>query len=164
MQSNYRVTHLVANLGWVDFDLGCSTILFGQWLATVPAHPQCSNSAYDIKMSQCFMIYAGNGYKNDQEGDQNSDPQPNFIFLFKLLAGNSKCSKFGSYYTVKPSLGMTGYLQIRPNPACGSKAGLKQMHMANFSSISGFSLLFLKKEINHQKQCKIRFMLTLGSQ
>ena len=23
----YRVTHLVANLGWVDFDLGCSTIL-----------------------------------------------------------------------------------------------------------------------------------------
>ena len=27
---NYRVTHLVANLGWVDFDLGCSTILLGQ--------------------------------------------------------------------------------------------------------------------------------------
>ena len=26
----YRVTHLVANLGWVDFDLGCSTILLGQ--------------------------------------------------------------------------------------------------------------------------------------
>ena len=26
----YRVTHLLANLGWVDFDLGCSTILFGQ--------------------------------------------------------------------------------------------------------------------------------------
>ena len=25
----YRVTHLVANLGWVDFDLGCSTILLG---------------------------------------------------------------------------------------------------------------------------------------
>ena len=23
----YRVTHLLANLGWVDFDLGCSTIL-----------------------------------------------------------------------------------------------------------------------------------------
>ena len=23
----YRVTHLVANLGWVDFELGCSTIL-----------------------------------------------------------------------------------------------------------------------------------------
>ena len=27
---HYRVTHLVANLGWVDFDLGCSTILLGQ--------------------------------------------------------------------------------------------------------------------------------------
>ena len=26
----YRVTHLVANLGWVDFDLGCSTNLLGQ--------------------------------------------------------------------------------------------------------------------------------------
>ena len=26
----YRATHLVANLGWVDFDLGCSTILLGQ--------------------------------------------------------------------------------------------------------------------------------------
>ena len=29
---------------------------------------QCSYSAYDIKMSQCFMIYACNGYKNDQQG------------------------------------------------------------------------------------------------
>ena len=35
---------------------------------------QWSNSAYDIKMSQCFMIYACNGYENDQEGEQNSDP------------------------------------------------------------------------------------------
>ena len=26
----YRVTHLVVYLGWVDFDLGCSTILLGQ--------------------------------------------------------------------------------------------------------------------------------------
>ena len=26
----YRLTHLVANLGWVDFDLGCSTALLGQ--------------------------------------------------------------------------------------------------------------------------------------
>ena len=26
----YRVTHQVANLGWVDLDLGCSTILVGQ--------------------------------------------------------------------------------------------------------------------------------------
>ena len=26
----YRVTHLVANLGWVDLDLECSTILLGQ--------------------------------------------------------------------------------------------------------------------------------------
>ena len=27
---DYRVTHLVANLGWVDLDLGCSAILLGQ--------------------------------------------------------------------------------------------------------------------------------------
>ena len=27
---NYRKFHLLANLGWVDFDLGCSTILLGQ--------------------------------------------------------------------------------------------------------------------------------------
>ena len=26
----YREFHLLANLGWVDFDLGCSTILLGQ--------------------------------------------------------------------------------------------------------------------------------------
>ena len=28
--SVYRVTSLVANLGWVDLDLGCSTTLLGQ--------------------------------------------------------------------------------------------------------------------------------------
>ena len=27
---DYREFHLLANLGWVDFDLGCSTILLGQ--------------------------------------------------------------------------------------------------------------------------------------
>ena len=26
----YRVAHLLPNLGWVDFDLGCSTTLLGQ--------------------------------------------------------------------------------------------------------------------------------------
>ena len=26
----YREFHLLANLGWVDFDSGCSTILLGQ--------------------------------------------------------------------------------------------------------------------------------------
>ena len=36
----YRVTHLVANLGWVDYDLGCSTILLGQKVATVAATSQ----------------------------------------------------------------------------------------------------------------------------
>ena len=30
MPGNYRVTSLVANLGWVDLDLGCSTTLLGQ--------------------------------------------------------------------------------------------------------------------------------------
>ena len=28
--AEYRVAHLLANLSWVDFDLGCSTILLGQ--------------------------------------------------------------------------------------------------------------------------------------
>ena len=26
----YRVTHLLADLGWFDFDLGCTTVLLGQ--------------------------------------------------------------------------------------------------------------------------------------
>ena len=33
----YRVADLLANLGWVDFDLGCSTTLIGQQVATVAA-------------------------------------------------------------------------------------------------------------------------------
>ena len=32
------MTHLLANLGWVDLDLGCSTILLRQKVATVAAH------------------------------------------------------------------------------------------------------------------------------
>ena len=27
---NYRVSHVLEDLGWVDLDLGCSTILLGQ--------------------------------------------------------------------------------------------------------------------------------------
>ena len=30
VDNRYREFHLQANLGWVDFDLGCSTILLGQ--------------------------------------------------------------------------------------------------------------------------------------
>ena len=36
-KTKYRVTHLLANLGWVDFDFGCSTLclvllgLMGSW-------------------------------------------------------------------------------------------------------------------------------------
>ena len=29
-ENQYRVTHLLANLGWIDLDLGCSTTLLGQ--------------------------------------------------------------------------------------------------------------------------------------
>ena len=29
--SIYRVTHLLANLGWVDFDLGCSKAAWAGW-------------------------------------------------------------------------------------------------------------------------------------
>ena len=35
MKILYRVTLVVEYLGWVDFDLGCSTILLGQLIATV---------------------------------------------------------------------------------------------------------------------------------
>ena len=35
----YREFHLLANLGWVDFDLGCSTILLGQLLANSTGPP-----------------------------------------------------------------------------------------------------------------------------
>ena len=34
---SYRVTHLLANLDWVDFDLGCSP---GWWAATVATYCQ----------------------------------------------------------------------------------------------------------------------------
>ena len=34
----YRVSHHVSDLGWVDFDLGYSTTLLGQYLATIAAH------------------------------------------------------------------------------------------------------------------------------
>ena len=33
----YRVSHLLANLGWVDVDLGCSITLLGQELSAVAA-------------------------------------------------------------------------------------------------------------------------------
>ena len=36
----YRVSHLVADLGWVDLDLGCSTTLPGHQVATVLAAHQ----------------------------------------------------------------------------------------------------------------------------
>ena len=38
LMSQYRVTLVVEYLGWVDLDLGCSTILLGQYVATVAAH------------------------------------------------------------------------------------------------------------------------------
>ena len=34
----YRVSHLVADVGWVELDLGCFTTLSGQKVATVVAH------------------------------------------------------------------------------------------------------------------------------
>ena len=71
------------------------------------------------------MIYACNGYKNDQLGDQNSDPWENFIFHLKHFGGKFKIVNIRLIYSVKPCLNMMGLLQIRPNPACGSKAGLK---------------------------------------
>ena len=34
----YRVILVVSELGWVDLDLRCSTILLGQLVATIAAH------------------------------------------------------------------------------------------------------------------------------
>ena len=36
-KTRYRVSHLLADLGWVDSDLGCSTTLLGQKIATIAA-------------------------------------------------------------------------------------------------------------------------------
>ena len=35
----YRVTHLLADLGWVDLDLGCSIVLLGQHRSCRTAQP-----------------------------------------------------------------------------------------------------------------------------
>ena len=34
----YRLAHLLADLGWVDLDFGCSITLLGQYIDTVAAH------------------------------------------------------------------------------------------------------------------------------
>ena len=34
----YRVTMVFLDLGCVDLDWGCSTVLLGQWVSTVKAH------------------------------------------------------------------------------------------------------------------------------
>ena len=34
----YRASQVVVHLGWVDLDLGCSTTLPGQQVATIAAH------------------------------------------------------------------------------------------------------------------------------
>ena len=60
---------------------------------------QCSNSAYDIKMGQCFQIYACNGYRNDRQSKQNSDSRPNFIFHLKKFGGKFKIPLSVSYQT-----------------------------------------------------------------
>ena len=45
----YRVAHLLANLGWVDFDFGCSTLcqvlpgLMGKWQNLLSSWARCWN-------------------------------------------------------------------------------------------------------------------------
>ena len=34
----YKLVLVAAELGWADLDLRCSTILLGQWVATIAAH------------------------------------------------------------------------------------------------------------------------------
>ena len=60
---------------------------------------QCSNSAHDIKMGQCIMIYACDGYINACQGKQNSDMWPNLIFCYKKFGGKFKIGTTVSYHT-----------------------------------------------------------------
>ena len=54
---HYRGTHLLANLGWVDFDLECSTIL-----------PSCSTSSANFPSAQAEP---GRGWNNKNQSQPN---------------------------------------------------------------------------------------------
>ena len=51
----YRETHLLANLGWVDYDLGCSTIL-----------PSCSGSSANFPSAQAEPLRGWNSQNQSQ--------------------------------------------------------------------------------------------------
>ena len=53
----YSVTHLLANLGWVDFDLGCSTML-----------PSCPASSANFPSAQAEP---GRGWNNQNTSQPN---------------------------------------------------------------------------------------------
>ena len=56
-QHMYRVTHLLVNLGWVDFDLGCFTIL-----------PSCSASSANFPSAQAEP---GRGWNSQNQSQPN---------------------------------------------------------------------------------------------
>ena len=76
----YRVTHLLANLGWFDLDLGCSTIL-----------PSCSASSAKFPSAQAEP---GRGWNSQNPSQQNpvsahfGTPCRPQAFFFVLLSGN----------------------------------------------------------------------------
>ena len=53
----YSVTHLLANFGWIDFDLGCSTIL-----------PSCSASSANFPSAQAEP---GRGWNSQNQSQPN---------------------------------------------------------------------------------------------
>ena len=57
-ENDYRVTHLLANLGWVDFDLECSTIL-----------PSCPASSAKFPPAQAE---SGRGWNSQSHTNQSS--------------------------------------------------------------------------------------------
>ena len=68
-------------------------------------------------------------------------------FVFRL---SSAAASQGNQTRKRPSR-FDLDIRIRPHPAYGTKIGLKWILIASFSSISGSSLLFLKKEFDQQK-------------
>ena len=69
----YRVRHLLANLGWVDFDMGCSTIL-----------PTCSATSASFLSAR---IEQGRGRNSTNQSQPNPGYQemPNPVMHRYLL-------------------------------------------------------------------------------
>ena len=117
----YRVVHLLANLGWVDFDLGCSTIL-----------PSCSASSANFSSVKAEI---GRGWNSQNQsrpnpGSPGDGPPCGFLskwFISSKLFTLSPMSISGSLTTCfpggRPVAGQLRARLRRPDlPARGRRA------------------------------------------